>query len=415
MKTQERKDKTMDVSTIREIAAELLPNAVETRITLHRQPELRWEEEQTYRFIEENLEKSKWLNLQHGRFDLVFQIHKARGGIWVDVTSKTQQDRKRILLRADMDALPVTEKTGLDFVSTSPGVMHACGHDIHMAGLLTVFRAICLGKIEPKHNLRFVFDRAEERPGETEPKESGIQSLIQDGVLEGVSEAYAPHVGGTQEKNGVFYYRPGIFLGNSDRLRVTIHCRGGHTARPHLGVSAIDIAHDIISGLKDFAPKTLGPLAPAIVKCTQISSGTSGNILPEEARMTFGVRTLLNAEERKKFFTDLEIAIIGIAKGRYKEVSVEFEQIYGHPVLVNDTQCTARLVDVLRATGETCEEHEIIMGGESFAHILNRVPGCHFMVGAHQQGSGELHSPTFNPDEQVLAKFILVHLLLATQ
>ncbi|MCP4544319.1 MAG: amidohydrolase, partial [Chloroflexi bacterium] len=182
------------------------PWVVDIRHHLHQIPELCWEEEETLALIRQQIDGIK-ANAQRSQRPLV-NVHQAKGGIWVDVTF--DQDLDRVLLRADVDAIPIQEQTGLSFSSQNAGIMHACGHDAHAAMLLGALKALLENDIPVTHNLRFVFQRAEENP----LKASGGATLVGEGVLKGVTEAHALHIWAASEP-GVFLSRPGPMMANS--------------------------------------------------------------------------------------------------------------------------------------------------------------------------------------------------------
>lgn len=230
-----------------QLAQAAQPWIVDIRRALHQMPELRWQEEKTLAYIRQQIE-----TIAAAVTTPAITLHEARGGLWVDMTFEERFDR--ILLRSDVDGLPIQEQTGLPYTSQNSGAMHACGHDTHPAMLLGAFKILVeQADLHPTHNLRFVFQRAEENP----ITQSGGAALAQEGVLEGISHAYALHIWSSME-SGLFRSRPGPLMANSDRLKIEITCNGGHVASPHAGSNAIDIAVDIQVALRGFATRFLG-------------------------------------------------------------------------------------------------------------------------------------------------------------
>jgi len=379
------------------------------RNTLHRIPELRWEERETLEYIQVAMDQARppMVVARMSQSNVVVRVHgQYTGGLVVDFDVNPNFDR--ILFRADVDGLPITEATGLPFMSQRPGKMHACGHDIHSAMLLGAFKLCCEHPELLRHNVRFVWQRAEENP----ITESGGARLVREGVCDGVSAAYGLHIHPMLEA-GVFASRPGPMLGNSDRMRVTVKCTGGHVAEPHHGSNAIDIGLDICTSLKGFALRNLGPTEPVSLVPAQFNSGTASNIRPSEATIWFAVRTMLDEDRRVRFHHELEAAVRTIV-GTYPDASCEIEMVKGHPTLTNTPEEVSAMASLLRANDQPVETHDILLGGEDFAHYLNATRGCFTMLGAYQDGTGDFHTPNYNPDESVFWKGVLYWLALAT-
>lgn len=377
------------------------------RRAFHQNPELRWGEEKTIQTIADELEDI--IDMQTIGYAVIDTCGDYTGGIAIDLNFDPSFDR--ILFRSDIDALPIQEKTGLDFVSQVPGVMHACGHDVHPAILLGALRAIVQNKLKPKRNLRFVFQRAEENPGSEPNPKSGGKTLVEEKVLEGVSHAFALHIWAAGEP-GVFYSRPGAFLGNSDRWRIKITSTGGHVARPHAGTNALRVMHAIQTMLNENVQRPHGPFVPISLEPTILKAGTATNVMPSEAELWYGVRTLFDQQKRVEFFDFLEHRVRTYLES-VPGTTVEFQRVFGHPALFNSESNYKGIEMVLAQAGEKLQEHEPILGGEDFAYYLQQVPGCIVMLGAKQEGSGDHHSPTFNPDESVFWKGVLFWLILA--
>lgn len=394
------------VTTLVALAQAAQPYVVEIRRELHQYPELRWQEERTLTFIKLCL---SLVNINREQKPEI-EIHRTEGGIWADVTFNPNFDR--ILLRADVDALPIQETTGLPFASKNAGVMHACGHDIHAAMLIGAFKLILENDVPVQHNLRFVFQRAEENP--IDGRAGGL-ILKKEGVLEGVAAAYAQHIWATG-KPGIFLSRSGPALANSDRFKITIKCTGGHVASPHHGSNAIDIATDIHVALRGFDTRFLGTNEPTSFVPAISNSGTGSNIRPSQAEIWYAVRNVLGPHERAAFHQAIAERVKAVVAS-YPDATVACEPIYGHPALANSPASYEQVKKLLTAAGQTTEKIELLMGGEDFAHYLELqggVPGCMWMLGAAQEGGGDHHTPTFNPDESVFWRGVLFWLLLAT-
>lgn len=379
---------------------------LEMREFFHNHPELRWREEDTLGRVKRevrNIAKEQSMNVD---------ITEAKGGLWVDVAFNSGMDR--VLLRADVDALQVQEETELYFASHNPGVMHACGHDIHAAMLLGAFKAIAEGMVQPRHNLRLVWQRAEEGPGSEPIAESGGHCLVGEGVCDGITQAYGLHIlVGDEIGFGAFASCPGPFLCNSDRLRIDIKCPGGHVAEPHNGGNALRITQSIQNALSGFPVSVLGPLEPVTLEPTIIKAGTASNIMPASAEMWYGVRTFLPVAERDLFMEALETRITSVVRG-FPGATVECTPILGHSALINSPGSYKHVSTTLEAVGQKVEKAKRKLGGEDFAYYLQQVTGSFWFLGANKEGSGPLHSPTFNPAETVFLKGVLFWLALAT-
>ncbi len=387
---------------------------LDLRRELHTHPETRWEESWTLQRVWDEC-----YNMTRRRDEVFGPWHvvpdgesiRPKGGFVLNATFDPSFDR--ILFRADVDALPVTEATGLPFASTIPGKMHACGHDVHMAMLMGALKAIAEGRVKPTHNLRFVFQRAEENPGAEPRADSGGKVLVDEGVLDGITSVHGLHIWAASDGTpGVFYSRPGQFMANSDRWCITITAKGGHVMAPHHGVNALRVANAIMTALEGFPNRILGPNEAATLEPVICKSGTGTNIMPASAELWYGVRTLLAPTDRDLYFDRLESEVRAVALRFPAEV--EFKRVYGHPALINDSTSVRTVGELLRANDQSVEERERILGGEDFAHYLYGAPGSFWMLGAYQEGSGDHHSPTFNPDERVFWQGVLYWLALAS-
>lgn len=381
------------------IAKGMKDYVLRVRHHLHERPETRWETQQTREFIVQQIR------------EMHYEPTREDGGICVDVGPANSG---KILFRADFDALPVQEKTGLECSSVIDGKMHACGHDTHVAMLLGALGAIAAGKVQPVRPIRFLFEDAEENPGTAPRPESGAECMVKAGVLKNISKAFALHVWCSEDgEPGVFLSRPGPVLGNSGRVFFKIKTSGGHVARPHAGVNALRVMLAIQKRLSSFVARHFNPVHPYTLEPAILHAGTGSNVMPAEAEAWYGFRTMLPRQEHERMAEVLLEEIREIAESMEAKV-IETKAIHGHPALINTPDVYQSVKTLLTGAGQEVREIEPIMGGESFAHYLREVPGCQFMLGAHTPGSGEHHAPTFNPDESVLWKGVLFWLLLAT-
>jgi len=385
------------------VAQSIEQYVIKMRRKLHAHPETRWETAWTREFIAGELRK---MGLRP--FTRLMQ-----SGIFVDVDFLGVTER--ILFRADFDALPVPEKTRLPFASKVGGKSHACGHDVGTAMLLGFLKAITQKKIQLTHNLRIFFQDAEENPGTNPRPESGAEVAVQEGVCDGISNAYALHIDNLHDASlGIFRSRAEAMLGNSGRINFKVKSSGGHVAEPHAGVNALRVCNAIMNHLSGFIARHFNPVQPATLEPAVLNAGTGSNIMPAEAEMWWGFRTMLSRPSHEAMAALIEREIHQIAAACYAEIT-EVKLIHGHPALICDRQVVEKTNALLAAAGEQVAEINPLLGGEDFAHIAMRVPSALYMLGARGPNSGgDHHTPTFNPDESVFWRGVHFWLLLAT-
>ncbi len=375
---------------------------------LHCHPETRYETEATRRRILDEIHAAIAGNRGN---TVIREPRESKGGIVVDIDA--DGDRNRILFRADFDALPVPEMTGLPCASRREGVSHACGHDAHTAMLLGFLRSVSEGSVAPVHNLRLVFQDAEENPGMPPEPVSGGDLLVQEGILDSISAAYALHIWtGEEAHHGMFLSRPGALLGNSGRIRFLFTTSGGHAGRPHMGVNALRVAHAAMSRLDMFAARFFSPAEPIALEPVILNAGTGSNVIPARAELWYGFRTLLPRELHAEMMGKCIDEVRAVAEGMGAELDAK--PFYGHPALLNDPAVFSRVAALLRQNGQEVKECPPMLGGEDFAHYLYGVPGAMFTLEAYTPGSGRQHTPLFNPDEGVFWKGVLFWAILAT-
>ncbi|MBI4262172.1 amidohydrolase [Candidatus Uhrbacteria bacterium] len=389
----------------------------EWRQWMHQHPGVRFSQEETttLEYITHGVTHDIFPKLQFGGT----QIVEGDGGIWIDYTVDPKLPRR--LLRADVDALPIQEATGLSFASEHAGVMHACGHDVHSAMLMAAMLAMAECGVTPSRNLRFVFQRAEENP--VTPS-GGYKLVFEGGVCDGIESAHGLHIWTSEEGTpGVFQARPGGAMANSDRFRVRVRCSGGHVMSPHRGSNAIDIGVHLCNALNGFALRTLGGTEPSSLVPAVFKAGTGSNIRPSDVDMWFANRNVLPMDERMAFAKQLEAFVRAIV-ALYPDAKVEaiendkvvdgWEYVYGHPALINTPESVAGVKALLESAGQETKTQGLELGGEDFAWYLQKVPGSFFMLGAKRPESGDHHTPTFNPDPEQFWRGVLYWLLLMT-
>ena len=300
-----------------------------------------------------------------------------------------------LAIRADMDALPIEEKSGLPFASTKPGLMHACGHDIHTTTLLGV--AAVLKEIAPQFagTVKLVFQPAEEGIG-------GMQAMIADGVMDapGIDLALAFH-NHPEMPVGTFGYVHGACLAASDRFDIVVRGKSGHAAYPHTTIDPLVAAAMLVAQLQTVVSREVRPTQPAVVTVGAIQGGTTYNIIPDTCLIKGTVRTL--HEEARDI---AEGAIKRLAAGMLEGMRVACEVDYrrGVPPLRNDERVLAPAIAAVRNQfGDVVSEFEASLGGEDFALMADLVPSFQLRVGSSQPGRNDrLHNSAYQPDERCI-------------
>jgi amidohydrolase len=425
-----------------ERAQSLQKYVVTLRHEFHQHPEIRWTEAWTLGRIKQEIQNilegkatggptgaipspeeyfaaSRLVNENLKRPTVEVKVGK--GGIWVDITYDAKFDR--LLFRADIDALPVQEAVKSVFASTIDKRMHACGHDTHVAMMLGFVRLAVNQNFTSKHNLRLVFQRAEENPAFG--TKNGGQTLVEDDhVLEGVSKVYGLHI--WVDKNtgqpGVFGSYPGGMMANNDQFFIEATATGGHGAQPEDRVNPIDMLSAFDYLYMGFALRYpgLGPFQPAASSKVADAAGNieQANIRPSTAKETYSFRTYLMPSERKQVTIKLKELAAGVGE-LYRKVyddpkaSMTLNFVEGYPVTANSPSEVGRVAQTLKGWGFKYNEVRTT-GSEDFSYYLLQRPGAYFTLGAWREGSGGHHSATFNPDESVLWQGVALWLLLAT-
>jgi amidohydrolase len=284
-----------------------------------------------------------------------------------------------VLLRGDMDALPVTEATGLPWASRFDGVMHACGHDLHTAMLAGAARLLSARRAELPGDVIFMF-----QPGEEGYR--GADVMIGEGVLDAAgprpAAAYALHVSSTRYRCGVFATRPGPMLAAADIIRVTVHGRGGHASQPHLAADPITAACAMVTTLQTLVTRRFDVFDPVVVTISSFHAGTTDNVIPDEARF-LGTARSYSAAARTRLRESIYSIIESVAAAHGMTATAEYVDEY--PVTVND----AAEAEFARATvaevfgpGRALAKPFPLTGAEDFSYVLQRVPGAFLSVGA---------------------------------
>ena len=355
---------------------------VDIRRTLHRRPELAFEEVETAQTL---IAELKSLSMPYS--------YEGPGSGVVGRLS-VGPDRPTIALRADMDALPVTETTELPFASTIDGRMHACGHDAHMA--MVIGAAHLLAASPPDVNVRFVFQPAEERGG-------GARTVLASGLIDDVDAIFAGHV--THHYGvGQVLVAAGTITAQSDRFTIRVVGRGGHGARPHEATDAVVITGQLINALQTLVSRETDPTHPSVVTIGRVEAGSAPNVIAENAVLEGSIRS--TRPDVRAHLHD-GIRRMAAAFGQLHGADLEVDIQSGYPPVVN-TPTEAELAH--RAVSEILGDRSIMqldhpsMGAEDFSYYLQRLPGCYVRFGARPPDSEyiPLHNPAFDIDEAVL-------------
>ncbi len=389
---------------LRALIADELPDLIDIRHDLHAHPELGYEEHRTSEVVQRELQSAG-----------VQFVSGLAGGTGV-VAHIPGDSQRAIGLRADMDALPIVEETGLPYASQHAGRMHACGHDGHTTMLIGAARV--LAKLSKQRALprsvTFVFQPAEEGG-------AGGKRMVEDGCLNGtvlgppVEMMFGLH-GWPTLSLGKVSTRPGPMLAAADKLAITVRGKGSHAAYPHYGNDVILCASAIVNAMQQIASRNVDPLDSVVVSITQFHSGTAHNILPCEAQLHGTCRTLRAKTQALAIERIHEIAQ-SIATAHRCEAIVQYDK--GYPV----TENAQSAVDVFNQTamaalGEDRVEYleQPVMGGEDFSFYCNEVPSCFFALGLLKPGSASmptLHHPSFDFNDDAMATGIEMFCRLA--
>ena len=374
----------MDIlSKIKFLSKKYSKEIISLRRKIHQNPELAFHEYETSKLIHSKLKKLKLSSIQTiaetGVVALLNGEHKG----------------KCIALRADIDALPIQEKTGLPFASKISGKMHACGHDAHTAMLYGAAKILCELNDHIKGKVKFIFQPAEEKnPG-------GASVLIKNGVLKNpkVDAIFGQHVI-VNKPAGSFGFFPGVMMASQDELYITITGKTGHGAVPHVTIDPIVIASQFILALQTIVSRNTNPYDPIVITIGHIAGGSATNIIPAEVKLSGTIRTL-NESLRKKSLNLIDKTLKGItsaAGAKYK-----FEISPGYPELVNDEKITnfARTAATEFTGKKNVFKAESFMGAEDFAFYLKKIPGTFYRIGVGN--TSDIHTPTININESSLS------------
>lgn len=362
--------------------AELLPEITEWRRDLHENPEILFETHRTSAIVAEKLK-------EFGCDEIVTGL--GRTGVVGIIKGKTDTSGKTLGLRADMDALPIFEDTGLEYASKTPGAMHACGHDGHTAMLLGAAKYLA----ETRNfdgTVAVIFQPAEEGGG-------GGKEMCDDGMMDrfGINEVYGMH-NWPGKPVGSFGIRAGAFFAATDTFEVQFKGKGGHAAKPNETIDTTVMAAHAVTALQTIVARNADPVSQIVVSVTSLETESKAfNVIPETVTMRGTVRTMSN-ENRDLANKRVPEICEGVAAmmGGHAEVNY----IRGYPVMVNSEEQTAFAAEVATSVSGGCDEVPLVMGGEDFAFMLEERPGAYILVG--NGDTAMVHHPKYNFNDEAI-------------
>ena len=374
--------------SIKSLASEYLQEVTDIRRHLHRHPELSFKEFETAKFIAEKLTE----------YGIPFQDKVARTGIVALIKGKDPESRV-VALRADMDALPIKEKSDTDYCSVNEGVMHACGHDAHIACLLGAAKILNDIRDQFSGTVKLIFQPSEEYyPG-------GAKVMIEEGVLENPKPdaIFGQHVF-PELDTGKIGMRPGKYMASTDEVYITVKGKGGHAAIPDKVIDPVLIASHIVVALQQIVSRKSSPVMPTVVSFGKISSEGKTNIIPDEVKLEGIIRTF-SESWRKEIKEQIINISCGLAESMGGSCEINIEQ--GYPAVVNDDDLTERAWDYATEYlgHDQVEKLEMRMTAEDFSYFAQKVPGCFYRLGTRNEIKGitaNLHAATFDIDESSL-------------
>ena len=352
------------LTDLRSAAEAILPEVIETRRRIHRRPEIGLQLPETQAVVADAL---RGLGLE-----------PRLGGATTSATATIEGSRPgpTILLRADMDGLPLREDSGLGFASEIDGAMHACGHDTHVAMLLGAARLLVERRDRLAGKVLLMFQPGEEGY-------HGAQIMLDEGLLEGgeVTRAVALHIS-TRYASGVVAVRAGAMLASADRIVATVRGRGGHASTPHLALDPITVAAEFVLALQTAVTRRVDVFDPAVITIARISGGTTNNIIPDAVEIEGTIRTI-SPGRRAAIAALVQQVADGLAAAH--GATIDLQIVPGYPVTVNDREVVAwfrGLASDLAGESAVDDLEAPVMGAEDFSYVIERVPGMMAFLGA---------------------------------
>ena len=388
----------MSLVEVLDEARGVVDDAIQLRRRIHRHPEIGLAVPRTQAAVLEALD-GLGLEMRTGQrtTSVVARLTGARPG-------------PTLLLRADMDALPLREDTGLDFASEVDGAMHACGHDAHVAMLVGAARVLARRRATLAGSILFMFQPGEEGY-------HGARVMLEEGLLEGGAPptgAFALHVTHRQAA-GVVATRPGPAMASGDTIQIVVRGKGGHASAPHDCLDPIPVACEMVQAFQTLVTRRVNVFDPAVLTIAKIEAGTTRNVVPETASLLGTVRTVSEAT-RERMLEGVRRVAEGVAAAHGAEVSVDL--VRGYPVTVNDVDFAGFVLETARELLGAERTHEMshpVMGSEDFSYVLQRVPGAMANLGTRPDTGPVFpnHSNRMLVNESALATGIAMHVAVA--
>lgn len=375
------------VSRIKELAHKYAQEFIAVRRHLHAHPELSYQEFETSKYVQEQLNK----------LDIEFQV-KATTGI-IALIPGNDPDSRVVALRADMDALPILEENDVPYKSVNAGVMHACGHDVHTACLLGAAKILQETKGEWTGTVKLIFQPGEEKnPG-------GASLLIKENALENPKPQaiFALHVN-PQLEVGKLSFRSGKVMASADELYFTIKSKGGHAAAPQLTTDTVLVASHLVIALQQVISRNRSPLNPSVLSITSFQGGHTTNVIPSEVKL-MGTFRAMDEEWRFKAHDLIRKISHGVVESMGATLDLHID--VGYPTVNNDVALNTKAKQLASEfmSDEKVEETEVRMGAEDFGYYSQIIPGCFFRLGTANQSKGitaGVHTPRFDIDENAI-------------
>lgn len=354
---------------------------------LHAHPELSYQEFETSKFVQSKL----------AEFNIPFEV-KATTGVVGIIEGKNPKTRI-VALRADMDALPIIEENNVPYKSIKPGIMHACGHDVHTTCLLGAAKILSQTKDEWEGTVKLIFQPGEEKnPG-------GASLLIKEGVLDNPKPQciFALHVN-PQLEVGKLSFRGGKVMASADEIYITIKSKGGHAAAPHLTADTILIASHLIVALQQVVSRNKDPFSPSVLSITSFQGGHTTNVIPSEVKL-MGTFRAMDEEWRFKAHDIIQKLSTELVQSMGAEIDLHID--VGYPTVYNNealNEVAQKIAQDFMGAPHV-EETEMRMGAEDFGYYSQQIPGCFFRLGTANKEKGitsGVHTPTFNIDEDAI-------------
>lgn len=372
---------------IKKLAKDYAEEFIKVRHHIHSNPELSYQEFETSKFIQSKL----------AEYNILFHVMATTGV--VGLIEGKNPSKKTVALRADIDALPIKEENDLDYRSKNPGIMHACGHDVHTTCLLGAAKILSELKENWEGTVKLIFQPGEEKnPG-------GASLMIKEGVLENPvpQNIFALHVHPGLEV-GKFSFRGGMVMASADEIYITIKGKGGHAAAPQYTSDTILIASYLVISLQQIISRNNDPFNPSVLSITSIKGGNTTNVIPSEVKL-MGTFRAMNEQWRIKAHELIINQTNELVRAMGADVEIKID--VGYPFVLNDENLssTAKENAIKYAGINNVEETELRMGAEDFAYYSHQIPACFFRLGAGNKEKGitsGVHTPTFNIDERAI-------------